>query len=338
MSRAASTILACLLVSFMQAQDADLLFAGQVPMLLDPSRTGFDPGGRITLLHQDQWLQMPGAWRTEALATEWSLKNKHKEVHSWMGLGLVAVRDNQLEGAQQLSSAGLVPAVHLRAGRRSFLSTGLEIHWANRAMGLDDGQWGSQYNGQWYDAALPSGEKWAAGSQTSLETRAGLSFTLKQEEESRFRRERNVLVAGISADHIGKLALRREGQPLPDVPVRFTAYTMLELPFPAWDNGFLGGEVRVRLQGPFHTGRINIYTGKHLLNAKRTAGGPPLLGFKAGLGYQYNNAVLVNASMDWGPATFGMAYGWALFGRDVLLAGRRTFELLVQFRMSGEGG
>lgn len=336
MNRATTCFMACVLASIAYAQDADRLFAGYAPLLMDPSRTGFDPGGRITLLHQDQWVQMPGAWRNEVLAAEWNLENRHKEVRSWPGLGLIAARDKQLEGAQRIASVGLASAVHLRTGRRSFLSAGLEMKWTNRAMGLEDGEWGSQYNGQRYDAALPSGENWAAGNQAWLGTRAGMSVTLKQQEESRFRRERNLLVAGVAADHLGKFALRREGQPLPEVPVRFTAYVLLELPFFAWDNGFLAGDVRAQLQGPFNTGRANIYVGKHVLNTKRAADSPPLLGFKAGIGYQYNNAVLANASVDWGPATFAMAYGWAFFGPDVLLAGRRTFELLVQFRMGGE--
>ncbi len=336
MNRALAITMAGLVAGFVHAQDADRLFAGQAPIMMDPSRTGFDPGGGITLMHQDQWVQMPGAWHNDALAAEWNLKNKHKEVRSWPGLGLTVVRDNRSEGSQRMASVGLVPAIHLRMGRRSFLSTGLEVHWTNRSMGLDDGEWGSQYNGQRYDAALPSGENWAGGNQAWMEPRAGVSFSVKQAEESRFRRERNMLVAGFAADHLGRLALRQEGQPLPDVPVRYTGYALVELPFLAWGNGFLAGDVRAQLQGPFRTGRINMCVGKHVPDAKRTSGGPPLLGFKAGLGYQYNNTVLTSASVDWGQATIGMAYGWALFGPDVLLAGRRTFELLVQARFAGK--
>ena len=60
MRTAVHILLACLCSTGLKAQDGVPFFAGRAPLLLDPSRTGFDPGGQVALLHQDQWLQVPG--------------------------------------------------------------------------------------------------------------------------------------------------------------------------------------------------------------------------------------------------------------------------------------
>lgn len=335
MKRGTAWIMAGLFAGCLHAQDADLFFAGRAQLLLDPSRAGFGPGGRITLMHQDQWLQMPGAWRNDLLAAEWNLRNRHKAVGSWLGVGLLAAQDRQPDGALRGTALGVLPTIHLRSGRRSFLSAGLHVRWGSIAQGDLDGAWGSQYDGVQYDPSLPSGERFSTGQASRLEARAGLSFTLKNDAESRFRRERNILVAGVAADHLGRLVLREEGTPPAAAPMRFNAYAMAELPHEIWDNGFFAGEVIGQLQGPFRTGRVNIYAGKDLLNRTRSAGGPALLGFKAGLGWQVGNALLANAALDWGSTTFGVAYGWAMFNTDAAVAGRRTVEVLLQVRFAG---
>ena len=320
------------LAGALQAQDADLLFAGRSTLLLDPSRAGFQPGIGATLIHQDHWLQMPDGWRTDLLAVEWCGRNSRKQVDSWFGLGIMAARDRHGNVGSRFSTAGLMPAMHLRSGHRSFLSAGLEVRWVNDLIGDGSGAWASQYDGSRYDASIISGEAWNTDAQTWIEARAGLSWTLKQNAESRLRRERDVLVIGIAADHLGQILLDDSSAPTSPVPMRFTAYALGEAPHEIWDNGFFAGELIGHLQGPFHSARFNIYAGKHLWNTSQEQGGPMPIGFKVGLGYRYQDALLVNAAIDIGNLTFGLGYGWAVINRNTMAAGRRSFEMMVQFR------
>lgn len=334
MKRLAQLLLACTAASLLHAQDAEPFLAGRAPMLLDPSRTGYDPGGRISFLHQDQWLQVPGAWRNEQLLGEYALRNEKKEVNSWTGMGLSVGRDQLGATGAKLSSLGFLTAVHLRAGPRSYLSSGLELRWANGVLGDGPGAWGAQYDGQRYDPSLPSGETWNSDSQSWAEARAGLSFTLKNAQESPRRRERDLLVAGIAADHLGHLVLKESDSGTSTTPIRLSAYAMGELPLERWENGFLAADVIAHVQGPFRTGRINLYAGKHLYNQVRVPGGPMLMGFKAGLGFQWQGSLLLNAAVDLGSFTFATAYGWSLFNANELASGRSSFELMMQMRIA----
>ncbi len=319
-------------IGHVQGQDSDPFFAGLIPMQLDPSRTGFDPGGRFTLLHQDQWLQLPGAWRAQAFNAEWSMRNTKKQVGSWFSIGLNAGRDRQSAVGSSISSAGLVPAMHLRAGHRSYLSAGMELRWVNGIFDDSSGEWGSQYDGGRYDASIASGEVWNTSNSSWAEARIGLSWTLKKDTESARRRERDLLVVGLSADHIGRVILQESGAPPPLIPMRSTAYVLAEMPHEIWDDGFFAGEFIAHVQGPFQTARVNVFAGKQILNSTRQAGGPMLLGFKAGLGYRLKDALLVNATIDLGRASIGMVYGWSFGNPNTMAAGRRTFEMMLQVR------
>ncbi|MBK7481915.1 MAG: type IX secretion system membrane protein PorP/SprF [Flavobacteriales bacterium] len=335
MKRLPTLLLAILFGSVVLAQDADHFFSGRSQMLLDPSRAGLDAGGRVAFIHQDQWLQLPGSWRSEFLSVDWCARNTKKPVSSWLGLGFLARQEQQGGQGSRLASLALVPAVHLRAGSRSYLSLGMEVRWVNGTTGVWPGTWGSQYNGQVYDAALPSGETSAIGESTWLESRAGISWTLKQDRESAHRRERNKLVAGLAADHLGRLTIQQEGAFPSAPPMRFTAYALGELPHQIWDDGFFAGELIGNMQGTSYAARFNVYAGKHLLNVLNDEGGPMHIGFKAGLGYRLHDALLVNAAMDVNRTTLGLAYGWAMRSTDRLAAGRRTVEVLLQVRFAG---
>lgn len=327
-------LLACLSYAVVRAQDTDPFFAGRSPLILDPSRAGFSPGAQVSFIHQDQFLQLPGAWRSDLLTIDVCARNTKKAVRSWLGVGLSIARDLQGLVGTRNTSMGVMPAIHLRSGRRSFLSAGIELRGLHQVMGDANGAWGSQYDGKRHDAGIDSGERWMGTTQAWLGTRAGISWTLKNDLESPRRRERDLLVVGVSADHLGRIQLSDGGMPTTDIPLRSTAYVLGEAPHEIWDNGFFAAEIIGHAQGPFRTARVNVYAGKHLLNRTGTPG-QPLIGFKAGIGYRVQDALLVTAAIDVGRGTLGMAYGWAFIHRDGQASGPRTFEVLLQLRAKG---
>ena len=328
-------LLVCGVNTLLLAQDLDPYFGPRAAMLLDPSRTGFDPGAQVSLIHFDQWLQEPGTWNSDLLAAEWCARNRKKVTASWLGIGCAAMRDRTGATGGQVTSLSVLPAMHLRASRRSYLSSGLEVRLVHGAYNNDEGAWASQYDGTRYDASLASGENRTAGNSKWLEARAGLSWTMKQDAESARRRERNAVVLGVAADHLGQLVLPESGITAPTVPMRFTAYALVEQPHEIWENGYFSADVIGQVQGPFRTARLNVHAGKHLLNAARREGGPALIGFRAGVGYRLQDALLVDAGIDLSKLSFGLAYGWSVINRDGMAAGKRTVEVILQVRLGG---
>lgn len=312
------------------AQDGDPFLVSPGHVLLDPSRAGFAPGVQASVIHQDQWMQMPGVWRNDLLNVAWCARNTKRSVDKWLGVALTAGRDRQgVEGLRR-TLVGLMPAVHLRTGPRSYLSAGIDVRLVSTATGEATGAWGSQYDGSRYDAGIPSGETWSTDVGSWVENRIGLSYAMKQEAESPRRRERDAVVVGITVDHLGRMMLREPMQAMAPLPMRFSAYGMVEVPHGIWNNGYFSGELVAHHQGPFNTARLGLLAGKHLLNSTASPERSLPVGFRAGLHYRYRDALLVSGALDFGRATISMAYGWGMIGKNSALAGRRTYELMLQ--------
>lgn len=314
------------------AQDIDPFFGTRVRMLMDPSRTGAQTGGQVSLVHNEQWLQLPGAWRSDLLAAELALRNNKRARHSWLGIGLVAMNDRTNAGRTRVAAVGLTPSVHVRSGRHSRLSFGLELRWMNGRSGGAEGTWASQYDGNRFDPSTPSGETWNTTRSTWAEARSGLSWSLQRSHGSARQQERDVLVIGASADHLGHFLLRADGTVPEGPPLRITAYAIGEMPHEIWDDGYFSAEVVGHLQGPFRTGRLNVFAGKHAPGVAGTEERPKGIGFKVGAGYRYRDALVASAAIDHGLLSFGLAYGWASTGRGAPTSGRRTMEAMLQVR------
>lgn len=326
-------LIGCPLVLPVHAQDPELLMSGRVLPVFDPSRTGFAPGVQLAMVHTSRRADLPKAWNADAFLAEWCARNPHKVTRSWLGFGLLVKRDVQPAPGSRIISPGIQVATHLRTGERSFLSAGIGAHWVDRMTTAPDGAWASQYMNGLYDPSIASGEVTGTFRSQVVEGSAGLSWTLKQEEESALRRERELLVVGVSLDHLGQLVLRNEGDQPETRPWRTMAYVQGELPMP-WNNGYLSGEVIGLLQGPFHSFRVNAYVGRHLLNSIRREGGPLPLGYRAGIGYRYRDGLLLSALLDLQRLSFGLAYELPAFRSVDLPTGMRSVEVIAQLRLS----
>lgn len=328
--RSCLTISILLLGLWLHAQDADMFFATRARSVLDPSRVGFTQGLKASLIHRREWLSLPDAWRSDLLNVDMDLRNKKKAANTWLAIGLNVAMDRSPATNIDRSSTGIMTAVHLRVADRSFLSLGMETKWYRQNNSLSDGQWGSQYNGSSFDPSLPSGEQFSADPSSALDLRAGISYTLKNARESMFRSERDMLIIGISADHLARVVLEGSSTIGAIPSIRYNAYAFGELPHESWDNGFLAADVIIQQQGTFLTGRVNAYVGKHTLNLDK--GKRSSVGFKAGVGYRLRDALLINGALDLDWLSFGMSYGWSVFNSNSIVSGRRTFEFMLQIR------
>ena len=86
-------------------------------LAINPAYAGADEHGSITILARDQWSKIQNAPSTQSLAA-------HTLVAKRVGLGLVVVHDEI--GVHKNTNAVASYAYHLRAGKRAFLSMGLQ--------------------------------------------------------------------------------------------------------------------------------------------------------------------------------------------------------------------
>jgi type IX secretion system PorP/SprF family membrane protein len=144
------------------AQDALLSQPGAMPLQLTPAAAGMDHDRAASLVHRQQWVPHSSPFSTSGFAYDTRLKtspDNDKTFRGGFGAGIAFLHDRA--GAPELRTTDLQLdlAYHLPIDAYSSVGAGLQGGFRQQVMDAAQGQWGSQYDGQRYDASLPSGEQ-----------------------------------------------------------------------------------------------------------------------------------------------------------------------------------
>lgn len=140
------------------------------PLTQNPALAGAVYDVQAVLNYKDQWSSVADPFKTIAASFDMKFVKKRIKNGYWAG-GLNLFKDDA--GASKLRTLllNLSMAYHIQLDQYNRLGAGLQGGIVQRSINFGDLQWGSQYNGMRYDAALPSGE--AGGEATHFFADAG---------------------------------------------------------------------------------------------------------------------------------------------------------------------
>lgn len=190
----------CCLTGALSASAQDLHFSQffNSPLSTNPANTGFIPDGnyRVGLNYRNQWATIPVPYKTMSLFGDFQLFRDRLE-YGWVGIGGMLLRD--VAGAGNLTSTkgyGSI-AYHQLLGMSSLLSAGFNVGFANKRVDLNKLTFGTQWNGQFFDAQMVSGEPIVNASTGYFDMQAGLNYAY-------FPTDNIYVNAGFSVQHVNK--------------------------------------------------------------------------------------------------------------------------------------
>ena len=143
-----------------KAQDLHFSQYFNAPLLTNPANTGFEPDAdwRAGINYRNQWggvLNYP--YKTMSAWGDAQIFNKRFE-NAWMGVGGVILKD--VAGSGNLSSTRVYGslAYHQLIGYNSLLSGGFGIGAVNKRIDITKLTFNDQWNGKFFDVAIPTGE------------------------------------------------------------------------------------------------------------------------------------------------------------------------------------
>lgn len=147
-------------------------------MNVNPALCGTSNGFlRASLNYRSQWGAFGNAYRTMGFSADAPLIAKKKKSGSYLGVGLNMFQDKA--GASNLSKLHLAGDVAgIVAMGDATLSLGVEVAYAQRSIRGAGLRWDSQWSGNQYNAALPSGEAESA-SKAAIDFGAGMAYVLR---------------------------------------------------------------------------------------------------------------------------------------------------------------
>lgn len=148
------------------------------PLLTNPANTGFIPDAdyRLGASYRDQYsniMQVP--YKTMSIYGDAQVLRDRIE-NGWLGLGGAILRD--VAGSGSLTSTKIYGSVayHQLLGASSLLTAGFNLGWANKRIDQSKLTFPDQFNGQFFDATLPTSVQLLNNSVSYFDMQVGINY------------------------------------------------------------------------------------------------------------------------------------------------------------------
>lgn len=190
--------LVCCLAAAFPAAAQDLHFSQffNSPLSTNPANTGFIPDGnyRIGINYRNQWATIPVPYKTMSAFGDFQLL-RDRLTYGWVGVGGMIMRDVAGSGNLTSTKAYGSVAYHQLLGQSSLLSAGFNVGYADKRVDLSKLTFGSQWNGNFFDSQMFSGEPFTSASVGYLDLQVGMNYAF-------FPNELVYVNGGFSVHHI----------------------------------------------------------------------------------------------------------------------------------------
>lgn len=189
-----------LLIASIQAAGQDLHFSQyfNTPLLINPANTGFNPDYdfRIGGNYRSQWANVGYPYNTMSIWGDARVLQNRFE-NGWMGIGGSVLKD--VAGTGNLSSTGAYGSIayHQMLGYNSLLSGGFSLGYVTKRIDINKLSFDNQWNGKFFDVAIPSNEPFAFSQAGYLDLQVGLNYAY-------FASDNVYVNAGVSIMHVNR--------------------------------------------------------------------------------------------------------------------------------------
>jgi type IX secretion system PorP/SprF family membrane protein len=161
------------------AQDIHFSQYDETPLQLNPANTGVHHDVRVIGNYKNQWKSVGSPYKTFAVSADLKLLKRKKHQ---MGVGIDFFNDKAGDANMGTSQGNISLSGIININDKSLISAGLMGGFTQRSMNTTKLQWGNQYDGQSYNAALATGELSTAQNYTFADFGAGLQFSYGTDE------------------------------------------------------------------------------------------------------------------------------------------------------------
>jgi type IX secretion system PorP/SprF family membrane protein len=168
------------------AQDLHFSQYFNSPLLVNPANAGFIPDGdyRLGLNYRKQWASVTSnPYRTFSVFGDGQLFGDRLE-NGWVGIGGSILRD--VAGTGNLTSTKTFGSIayHQAVGLGSLISAGFNVGWVNKRIDFSKLTFDNQWNGKFFDIAIPTGEAFAVNQINYITLQAGLNYAFYPNENA----------------------------------------------------------------------------------------------------------------------------------------------------------
>ena len=147
------------------------------PLTLNPALTGANSALQGIVNYRSQWNSVAEPYETIGASIDARFNDNKRNKSGIIAGGLNFFSDQAGDLKVSTNIVNLSLAYHLILDKTSTLGLGIYGGFGQRSINSARGKWGSQYDGESYNEALPSNEVFKSPSFTYVDAGAGLLYT-----------------------------------------------------------------------------------------------------------------------------------------------------------------
>lgn len=176
------TILFLLLISFFsRGQDFHFSQFFSSPQFVNPALIGLYGADFRAIVHLKQQNGIKGQtkrFKTVAAMVDGTLMRKKSDM-GYFGLGVNFFNDQAGRSNLNVTRADVIGSYHYRYNDRTYISAGIETSFLQRSADATNITWGNQFDGNSFDATLPTGEDNINSTANFYDLAVGFQYTSK---------------------------------------------------------------------------------------------------------------------------------------------------------------
>lgn len=278
------------------AQDIHFSQFKNSPVMLNPAQTGFFNGAhRFTSNTRSQWGSFTVPYRTFSFS--YDMQPAYRLIkNDMLGVGFWFYRDKAGDshfGTIQ-TSLSLSYILSLNSSGTNYLGIGFMGSWAQRSMSYNDLYFDQQFNGEFFDPSLYTGEDAGNKSYNYLDFSAGVHWRYKPDKNTFYN-------AGFSLSHLTQPQQTFIDDKSSKLPMKGMVYGNLSIPF-SIDQAVVPG-----FMAAFQGTATEIVVGadyKHIFSQNRYS----YTALSPGIYYRLGDAVILSTYLDYQKWRFGLSY------------------------------
>ena len=277
------------------------------PLMQNPAMAGAIYALQANINYKDQWRQVGAPYKTFAASLDSRISNK-KSSSGFLAAGISFFNDRAGDSKIGTNFGNLNLAYHVKLNRHNKLGGGMQAGFFQRSADFTSLQWGNQYDGNAYNASLPSNELAGYTSFTSFDMGAGLLWSYDNSDGDIYVTDNHDLNFnfGVSLFHLTRPKYSYIGT-TERLPMKLVVHGAGVISIPDSEWGFVPGFMFYR-QGPAQ----EIYAGmlmRYLLSQDSK-----FTGFKNGSAiyvgayYRARDAIAAKIIFEYAGWAFGVSY------------------------------
>ncbi|MCX8481938.1 MAG: PorP/SprF family type IX secretion system membrane protein [Crocinitomicaceae bacterium] len=315
------------------AQDIHFSQASNSPLTLNPALAGANNVTQAIINYRTQWSSVATPFNTIAASFDTRLNEGSRQRKGIFALGLNLFNDQAGDLKLATTNANLNLAYHLIINKKSTIGGGIYAGFGQRSISASDGQWASQFNGDYYDANIQSGESVFADKINYFDVGTGFVYTYKGSENYMTSNNQKDYNIGFAIYHLNR----------PDYSFMSANNEQLYMRFSGFANAIIGiSNTRNSLMPAIYFQRQNsakeflfgTYWRYRIQEASRVTGYNKGSYLSLGAFYRANDAFVAKAMLEMFDYSVGFAYDINVSSLTRVSRAKGGFELFLKYSLA----